>query len=504
MKKFYFYRFIFIFVMLVHIMSAGAQHRGDNLAFQGLAHSNRNNVRGAAMGGAFTAVSGDIGALYWNPAGLSGITELQLSVSAASVGKMWRENQDYRPNRFQISLPFYLEGLYIPDPANNGEWDYDIFIEERDSTYVVSLPKTGHDRFSEEVADWQKEKNEFKLDHLALAYPFQLGEKILTVGAAYSRKFDVMDYDRNDTWLDPHIGYDLYGVAERVTNDTLHMNWYEFERARFGSINNVSLAASFDVSKNLAVGLGVHSFFGDSEDEQRLDKVGWFDITNNNKFRFSYDTLDTRMSGSSSFSGMNADIGVMLKLNNINVGLNLTTPYTIERRWSTTTTVTDTNGTTSRSASGIDKMSVPFAYRLGVSITPVENFRASLDVESVPYSRNTWTFSVPDSTHREWVDLNSLRFGVAYSPWPWLDLMAGYKAVTEAFVPDGAAFRDRGPLSESFTMGAGIYALSGRFDVAYEMRSLKYYDSYFSNTNFALEKLNVLLFGYTFYLDGNR
>jgi len=245
------------------VVTANAQHRGDNLAFQGLAQSNQNSVRAAAMGGAFTGVSGDVGAIFRNPAGLSDISKLQISISAATVNKLWQENQDYRPNRFQMTLPFYLEGLYIPEPKNNGRWDYEIFMEERDSTYIVTPPVTGYDRFDAKVADWQKKKSDFRPDNAAIAYPFHIGDRMLTVAGAYSRKIDVLDFDRNDTYLDPHIGYDYYGVAERVTNDTLHMNWSTFERARFGSINNLSLAASFDLTKNIALGLGVNSFSGE-------------------------------------------------------------------------------------------------------------------------------------------------------------------------------------------------------------------------------------------------
>ena len=108
-----------------------SQHRGDNLAFQGLTQSNQNSVRATAMGGAFTGVSGDIGAIYWNPAGLSDIFGLQVSISAANVDKMWQENQDYRPNRFQMTLPFYLEGLYTPDPKNNGQVSYQSWLRNQ-------------------------------------------------------------------------------------------------------------------------------------------------------------------------------------------------------------------------------------------------------------------------------------------------------------------------------------------------------------------------------------
>ena len=484
-------------LIVLGMTAAGhTQHRGDNLSFQGLSLSHKNSVRAAAMGGAFTGGGSDLGAIYFNPAGLSGIEDLQISVSAAILNKLWQENQDYRPNRFQMTLPFYLERLYIPNPENNGKWDYDIFNEERDSTYFVNPPRTGEDRYSEAVADWQVKKDLFKLDNVAIAYPVSIGERTLTLAGAYSRKYDVLDYDRNDSYLDPHIGYDEYGVAERVTNDTLHMNWYEFERSRSGSINNITVAASFDISRHIVLGLGINRFSGDTEESQSLDKVGWFDITNNNKFMFSYDTLQTAISGSSSFLALNSDVGLQIRFEKISLGLNVTTPFTIERKWSHSTTFMDSSGTRTQSTSGTDKMSVPLSYRFGVSFTPIRQFQLLFDLESIPYQKNS--FELADTAHREWVNVNILRFGFEYKPFDRIGIMAGYRTVTEAFVPDGAAFRDHGPTSEAYTMGISIFAIHGRFDAAYEMRSFKYYDSYYSNTNFALEKINTLRFGYTF------
>ena len=55
MKRIYF---------LVPLLLAGsvlmAQHRGDNLSLQGMSGKNDVSVKASAMGGAFTAVTGDI------------------------------------------------------------------------------------------------------------------------------------------------------------------------------------------------------------------------------------------------------------------------------------------------------------------------------------------------------------------------------------------------------------------------------------------------------------
>ncbi|MDZ7373402.1 MAG: hypothetical protein ONB23_05465, partial [candidate division KSB1 bacterium] len=119
------------------------QHRGDPLAFQGLEKHNEMAPRALAVGGAYYAHAGDLSCLFYNPAGLAALRKPSVSVTAESFTQRWWENQVYRPNRMFVTLPFYLQRLYIPDPANNGRWDYEIWIEERDSTYIVQEPKLG-------------------------------------------------------------------------------------------------------------------------------------------------------------------------------------------------------------------------------------------------------------------------------------------------------------------------------------------------------------------------
>jgi len=62
-----------MFLLLLFSSTAYGQHRGDLLSFQGLDLSSGYGVKSLAMGGAFSAFDGELDALYWNPAGLSGI-----------------------------------------------------------------------------------------------------------------------------------------------------------------------------------------------------------------------------------------------------------------------------------------------------------------------------------------------------------------------------------------------------------------------------------------------
>jgi len=473
-----------------------AQHRGDNLAFQGLPQNNSIGVKAIALGSAFTSRSGDINSLFYNPAGLADIDGLQISIGANRYAKLWRENQVYRPNRMFWTMSFYLEGLYTPDPANNGKWDYEL---AQDSSYIVNPPQLGLDPFSEQAADWQKTVTDFGLNNIAAAYPLTFAGKTVVLAAAYSRNA-FLDFDRNDTYLDPHIGYDEYGVVPRVVTDTVRFSWSRFTRSRNGYIQNITAGLAYNVSQKINIGLTVNYMTGKTTDFQSLNRVGYFDIAKDNRFRFSYDTLDVAISGNSKFSATSFNLGVVMKLERLSLGFNFTSPYKINRDWSYTYTLftTDTSISLPSGGSGIDALEHPATISFGASITPADPFTISLDYQFIPYSQGKIIGRPGDTTIRPMPDQTEIRCGIEFRPLHFLSLLAGYRYMTETFVPDGAAIKDRGPAVTSYTVGASIKLFrTGRLDIAYDLRRLKYYDSYFSNTNYVFESFGNFLFGYT-------
>ncbi len=471
-----------------------AQHRGDNLAFQGLPQNNSIGVKAIAIGSAFTSRSGDINSLFYNPAGLAEIEDLQVSIGANRYSKMWRENQVYRPNRMFWTMAFYLEGLYTPDPKNNGKWDYEL---AQDSAYIVTPPDLGLEPFSEEAADWQRKVNDFGLNNIAAAYPVSISGHKFVISAAYSRNV-FLDFDRNDTYLDPHIGYDAYGVVERVVTDTVRFSWSRFTRKRDGHVQNFTAGLAYNVNEHIKVGLSLNFLNGKTTDFQSLNRVGYFDIAKDNRFRFSYDTLDVAISGDSKFKATNFNLGAVVKLERLSLGFNVRSPYNLDRDWSYDISTTDTSDSLPSSESGTHIFEIPASFSVGASITPVDQFTFSLDYQFTNYSEAQAKLILSDSTVKNFPDQSEIRCGVEYRPFNFLSLLAGYRYTTEMFVPDGAAIKDRGPAVTSYTLGASIKLFhTGRLDIAYDMRRLKYYDSYFSNTNYAFESFNNFLFGYT-------
>ena len=488
------------FCLLLSTNNIYAQHRGDNLSFQGIMAENGNGVKSQAMGGAYTSVSGDLEALFWNPAGLIGISSFQFSVAGNTYDQLWRENQEYRPNRQFVTFPFYLDGLYVPDPANNGRLDYEVFQE--DSAYFVAEPVLGQDKYGEDAADWQFEKSGFIFNNFSAALPLNIADQQFVIAAAYAYKSHLLDYDRNQTYLDPHPGSDEYNdMIVRITDpgDSVRIHWSDFERIREGNIQSVNFALGYELSQNISLGLGVDFMNSETDDSQRLSRIGYFDLLDGaNSFRFSYDTLNVATAGISKFSGTSFNLGAMFNFEHFSFGVNLTSPYTLTRKWNYKTTTGDANGSNTVTTNGQDEMKVPLSYAIGISLRPVESFRISIDLKQNNYGDAEFTYAKPDSFRHGWVDQTVVGFGFEYAPFDFLSILGGYRYQTEVYTPDGAALKDEGPGISSFSFGVSLKTDYGVFDLAYVIRNMKYYDAYYINTNYVTESLSRLYAGYTF------
>ena len=493
---------ITILLFLLNCAQIYSQHRGDGLSFQGFDQINGIGVKVEAMGGANLALFGDVSAIFNNPAGLSGISGYQISLSANSFEKNWRENQDYRPNRQFATLPFYLEGYYIPDTKNNGRFDNQTFFT--DSNYAIIDPKLGLEPYSDEAADWKRKKSDFSFNNIALAIPFEIFDRQFVAAGAYNKRYDVLDYDRNQTYLDPHIGFAGYGgLITRVTSaeDSVRVNWYDYIRSREGGIEQINIALAADVTEFLKIGLGVNISSGEINDYNSLDKIGYFDLLGGaNRFKFSYDSTSNVIQGTSKFTSTSFNIGAILVLNRFNLAIKLTPPYTLKRDWNNTQTNSDSGGTKSENLSGVDEIKLPIGYSFGLSFNPVDEFTIAFDLEKSNYSKSEVTLAAPDSNFRNLADQTIIRVGAEYKATEFLSILAGYRNTSALFVPDGAAITDEGPNSTNYSAGLSLNFFFGRFDFAYERRIMKYFDSYFSNTNYVTETYNNFLFGYTFTL----
>ena len=480
-----------------------AQHRGDNLGFQGIGQF--LSYRSGFGDGAYGTVNNDVNTMFINPAGLGSVKSFQVNIMYKTGTQLWRENQEYRPNRLFLTLPFYLEGLYIPDPSNNGIMDYDLAL---DSNYVVNPPVLGENKFSKESADWQRSARNNGSYDFTLAIPLVISSKNITVVAALSKK-PFKDFDRNNTYLDPHMGYSQYNDLTRLEkNDTTNIKWYNFERERNGMADILTMGIGYDYSDNISVGFRFESLKASSEDSQFLDRIGYFQLADQNEFSFSYDTLLSTITGKSVFKATRFTMGLIIQREIISMGLSLTAPSTISRTWDYDYSIS-TQDTSSNYKPDLgektDNLNLPGQLTFSLGFEPRSSLSFFCDIDYSPFSKSDFdlystgydtlniqqadsSYYVPWSgySHQKWVDRTIFSIGIEYKPFKLLSFMVGYKYQPELFVPDGQAFSDQGPVLQSYTMGFQINLNNyGSISVMTNNSSLKYYDSYFSNTNYA-------------------
>lgn len=111
------------------------------------------DARGTAMGNAFTAMSGDIGAMYWNPAGLASIQKLE----SVFVNANWIAGINFNYTAVAINLNqigvigFSMTNLSVPEeivrtvaqPNGTGE-----FFDANDLAMNLAYAKKLTDKFS--------------------------------------------------------------------------------------------------------------------------------------------------------------------------------------------------------------------------------------------------------------------------------------------------------------------------------------------------------------------
>lgn len=484
-------------------VSVFAQRNGDVLSFQGLDEPNDVSPKALALGGAFTAASGDLGNIFFNPAGLAKINKFKISISAAYSSRLWRDNQIWLAGGSYKMLAQYMENLYTPPAEFNGIWSDSLgspFGLSWDESQIRN-PVIGADPYSKEAADSENKINKFAFNQITLAFPFQISDVKFTAAAAINLNYNPADYDWNGDHLDPHWGTS-FDFSQLAPEDSIvRANWDIYTRERSNGIKNLKGALAFELNNNIQIGVGFTSMFGSTDDNLTLNRIGYFQfVQTGDKWSFSYENRKAVRSGTSTFSSFMLNVGGIIAFKNLDIGFNIDMPYTVTRDWDYTDIITTDAGSTASKVSGTDKMKVPLCFNIGLKFMPLKKFSIYADLTSKPYSKSKFESTAPIDTANMPVWTNQYTFagGLEYNYNDELTLMVGYRNRTATFVGYGNAVRNQGAPVDSYTLGASYVLPVGQITVAYEYRKLKYYDVYFTSRNYTLVSTDNLLFGYVF------
>jgi hypothetical protein len=312
-------------------------------------------------------------------------------------------------------------------------------------------------------------------------------------------RYDIYEYDRNDTYLNPHFG-DRNNPVISAAPDDMVMNWFKYERMRVGGINDLTVGLALKLSDHLQLGLSIHNLKGESDDRLEMDKVGYFLFPSPLDFAFTYDTMKVVQSGISTYGGSSINFGIVLNYEQFDFGFCITSPYTITRDWNYTIDFFEAD-TITTNINGQDQMDLPITIALGAKIEPKDRLSISFDMTVNPYSQINFTYTDTsfsptifqqdtlrlDTLRSNWVDQTIFGIGMKYGITPGISVMAGYRIVPEVFIPNRAAFRHKGPEIQSVSAGIAVAFPFGQIDLGYEYRFLKYFDSWESNLNYVLK-----------------
>jgi len=487
--------------LLLLSVSVSAQRNGDVLAFQGFEEPNDMSVKALALGGTFTAENGNLGSIFYNPAGLATIDKFQISLTASYSSRMWRDNQIWYPGGDYQLLPHYMENLYTPPAEFNGIWSDSLGGPGGGwNPDDIRSPVSGADPFSAEAADAETTINTFAFDQISIAYPFNISGINIIAAAALNANYNPVDYDWNGDHLDPHWGTSE-DISQYAPEDSIvRSDWDVYTRQRSNGIKSLKGALAFKLYESFQIGAGFTSLFGSTDDIIALQRIGYYQFVQaGDNWSFTYENRQAVRSGTSEISSLMFNMGGLVVFKNLSFGFNFNLPHTVTRDWKYNDVITTDTSSQSFNSSGKDEMKVPLSFDLGLKFLVKKNLSLYADLKYKPYEKAEFSSTSPiDSTNFPvWTNQYTFSGGVEFRPTDDLSLMAGYRTQTATFVGYGNATRDKGSPIDSYTFGASYNLPYGEIAVTYEYRTLKYYDVYFSSRNYTLVSTSNLLFGYT-------
>ena len=504
---------------VLSFVNINAQGIGDNLGFQGLMNPNNvSGVKARAMGNAYTAASGDINSIFYNPAGLADIEGLQFSFSGRQAKIKTFERQQYIPVRGSYGIMELIwSGLYTPQLKDDGirsdfiQYSHDDF----------NAPDSAVEYFDQKFADWVKEENLKGINNFIAAYSFESFDRKFVASLSYNNS-SIFDFDRNE-----HVMGTDFGLGRAIADS----NWYIYNRMRKGDMNNIIGALASNINDNLNVGFSFEYMWGNTDDDLSNEIFAHMQITQaqntsrplpGNTYYFWHDSTTYGVSGKSEFSYLKIGIGALYKSEKITFGIKVNLPYSLSNthnysEYKITKSLRDStvlpvleNG---NAINGESSYTLPFSFAFGVSVRPVDIVNLNLDYKYNPISSGSYDYSGYDSTQSKWQstlpniksfqsaikatpNLNSFNAGIEIIPIKEVSLMAGYSIVMEDLRPeDHFKGENVGSKVNVYSVGISFTLPYVTLDFAYEWKKLRYIDYYSYHTDYTTWETQNLLAG---------
>ncbi len=485
---------IIFFLVLFAYGDARAQGLEIPLTIQGIDNKTLPSVASRSMGGLLFNQTNDVSLMFGNPASISTLKGLQVSVAGLQQFTDASQTQEWYPQKYYPGLSLLMEGLTDlisnPDPSKPG-------VVFRNAGDTVQRP------FDRIGPDWSQSKNKFLPVQAQIGMPFSVGDMQLAASVGMVQYANLTSHYQNNNILTPDVGSQRpMPILLPPATDSVHAYWYQYIQSRDGSINGYGAALSGSLMPGLSVGLSGMLLNGSSDDNESEVGRGTMFFVYTPQNYFAVDSIYSHISrtGTSDYSGTEFTLSAEYRGKYIILGAALTPPTVITRKFNTRI-VTDSMGVHSdQSISGQDEMTLPWRGTVGFSVAIRENLTVGFNYEFRPLASAEYK-SAGGVKSNPWLSASLMHVGAEFGAAPWLALRAGAREQATVFQEEGAPIADQPIKYTVYSAGVGIVFAGLRLDLAYEYSDLKYQDLSATNVNLNEQATNNFVAGLSYTIE---
>ncbi|MEG1511524.1 MAG: hypothetical protein RR407_06405 [Bacteroidales bacterium] len=478
-----------ITITLAFGIKASAQGMYDAYKFS--QQFSEGTARSVAMGNAFVALGGDLGAISINPAssGVYRFSELvvtpSLTISNSNVNYLGNNITDNK-TRFGVANFGYV-GSFKTGRENNGLINWNIALTfNRVNNYTNRMSASGRTSNSSWLSSLAQRTNGIHATNMDLN--------------EYNNPYDRVPWTSVLAWntslLDtlPDSGKDYYGATENITGYDINVGGELDQRYTRESTGNVSEAVinfGGNISNKLFFGinLGIQSIWYKNSETYSETAV------NSSNFQSGFEHFSHRYSTHTSGTGINLKFGLIyLPIAGLRVGASISTPtwMYLHDEWEESMSSQLSDGYKQNLTSPLGtynyRLSTPFRWNIGAAYTFGKIGALSVDYENANYSQ--MKMKDPDYPNqfndtnsdikRAFKSSNILRAGAEIRITPEFALRAGYQYYSsgEKANINGTNMNTNSAIQYG-SLGIGYVSQSGFFaDIAYQQQLKKIEESF--------------------------
>lgn len=450
-------------------VQATAQGNADPLGTVGMDRFMNPDARQRAMGWTGAGVASGAGALFSNPALLTGVTSIEARVGGQALFTTASQKQEWYPDKVYATLS--------------------LIFEKRMDGIVDTALKPLERAYDDIGPNWDRTSSRMLPTSAVAAVPFEVGGIKFVAAAGFHEALNLDHYYQNNNALNPHIGaFRPAPMIRPALGETVKVAWFQYFRERTGSVYGITPGLAVAVTENLSIGASATILTGSSDDEETTVGRGRLRLTTSPTGNYNVYFIDSvsyryANTGTSEYSGLLPQASFAYKNENFAIGATFHLPGTVTRAWDLTSS-NDTMGVLSGStASGEDKVALPLSYTIGLAFYPKGGWTVGVDY-TVNRRLETAITPAGGTEQHPWLDGRAFRLGVEYAVSEGIMARAGYREDLQVFPSEGAAIQDDPVRGSVYSAGIGVDLSLFRIDAAYEYRQLNYHDMWTSNVNY--------------------